>query len=234
MWVFPSPELPYIKSGLKKDKCCIIGNTLNFDIFKPSRNVYASDCDRKIKLLFGALNGVETPYKGFGYLVEMLQLLYNNHIELADKIELHIFGAETSNEGILDKFHCKFWGYIASELEMARLYDMCNIYIVPSLEDSFNQTVLESCACATPVVSFQTGGICDIIRHKETGYLAQYKDAADLLNGVFWILRNNINNSIGIAARQDVKKRFAEAIIAKQWSELYTSLIRDKKIDKEK
>lgn len=214
----------YLKSGLDKNRCCIIGNTLNFDVFKP-RGKDKGNNARKIKLLFGALNSVETPYKGFRYLIEMLRVLFDKYADLAQNVELHIFGADNSDEAILQKYECKFWGYIDSEVKMAELYNMCDVYMVPSLEDSFNQTVLESCACETPVVSFRTGGICDIIRHKETGYLAEYKNVIDLLNGFLWILNENEHNRIGVAARKDVESRFAERIIAEQLEELYHKAI---------
>lgn len=213
----------YLRSGLAREKCVIIGNTLNYDIFKPSSQ--REQRNGSIRLLFGAVNSTETPYKGFAYLIDMLKLFHDMKPDLTQRIELHIFGAYGSEEDILKEYNCKFEGYIKNEKEMARLYDMSDIYIVPSLEDSFNQTVLESCACETPVVSFKTGGICDIIKHKQTGYLAEYKNARDLMQGVEWILSNNKDNCIGKAARNDVKVRFSEEQIASRYIEVYNDIL---------
>lgn len=212
----------YLKSGLPEKRCLVIGNTLDYDVFKA--NMDKKNTDGRVNLLFGAINSTETPYKGFKYLIAMLKLLYDTLPDLADKMDLHIFGSNGSDEEILKKYNCKFEGYIENEREMARLYSMSDIYIVPSLEDSFNQTVLESCACETPVVSFRTGGISDIIVHKCTGYLAEYKDTEDLLKGVRWILRNNNNNCIGKSARNYVKQVFSEKKISSQYIGIYNSL----------
>lgn len=215
-------------SILNKKKCVIIGNTLDFSIFdihnveKEKKVVLQSE---RIKILFGAINGTTAPHKGFFYLLKMLKLLKEEYPSLAQKIELNIFGSSNAQFEELEGYKYHFWGYVEEEIRMAELYNMCDVYIVPSLEDSFNQTVLESCTCGTPVVSFQTGGICDIIKHKETGYLAEYKNELDLLNGLLWILKENVDNCIGKAARQDVEKRFSEEKIIGEFINLYSGII---------
>ena len=53
-------------------------------------------------------------------------------------------------------------------------------------------TVLESLSCGTPVVGFEVGGVPDMIRHKENGYLAKYKNAGDIVEGIKFCLNNKI------------------------------------------
>lgn len=47
---------------------------------------------------------------------------------------------------------------------------------------------MEALACVTPVVAFNTGGIPDLVKHKLTGYLAEYKSSKSLAQGIEWIL----------------------------------------------
>jgi len=68
--------------------------------------------------------------------------------------------------------------------------------LTPSLADNFPTTILESQACGTPVVGFNVGGIPDMIKHKENGYLAIYKDAQDLAEGIMFCLDNKIKGSL--------------------------------------
>jgi hypothetical protein len=49
---------------------------------------------------------------------------------------------------------------------------------------SLGQTASEALACGTPVVAFNTGGLSDIVVHKETGYSANGSDINDLENGI--------------------------------------------------
>lgn len=218
-----------LRSNILNDKkCTVIGNTLDYSIFDIlNNNKEKEDVMQKerIKVLFGAINGTKAPHKGFNYLLEMLTLLKQQYPCLAQKIELNIFGSNKSKFSELEGYDCCFWGYIRDEKEMVELYNACDVYIVPSLEDSFNQTVLESCACGTPVVSFQTGGICDIIKHKETGYLAEYKNAFDLLNGLIWVINNNKYNCIGINARKLSMEMFSGKKVFEQYLSIYKNML---------
>jgi glycosyltransferase involved in cell wall biosynthesis len=72
------------------------------------------------------------------------------------------------------------------------VYNAANVFIVPSLADNQPTTVQESLCCGTPVVGFNVGGIPDMISHKQNGYLAHYKDAADITSGVKFCLQNNL------------------------------------------
>jgi glycosyltransferase involved in cell wall biosynthesis len=50
---------------------------------------------------------------------------------------------------------------------------------------------MESIACGTPVVGFNIGGIPDMIRHGENGFLATLGDSIDLAQKVNQILNND-------------------------------------------
>jgi len=71
---------------------------------------------------------------------------------------------------------------------LSLLYNAVDIFITPSLADNFPNTILEALACVTPVVAFNTGGIPDLVKHKLTGYLAEYKSSKSLAQGIEWIL----------------------------------------------
>ena len=42
-------------------------------------------------------------------------------------------------------------------------------------------------------MGFNIGGIPDMIRHKENGYIADYKDAKDLANGIRFCIETKIS-----------------------------------------
>ena len=176
-----------------------------------------------IVILFGAVNAASTPYKGYSYLLDALDILEEK--ECGGKIiEAVVFGADDGDKREDEKIRIRYLGYL-DEAGMAEAYNLADIYIVPSLEDSFNSTVAEALSCATPVVSFATGGITDIINHKENGYLAKYKDAEDLANGVEWVLTHNENNVLGNNGREKVKREYETSVVAKKYATLYRSLV---------
>lgn len=60
----------------------------------------------------------------------------------------------------------------------------CDVFVSSSLDDSGPYMVNYSVACGRPVVSFPIGIALNLVRHKETGYIAQYKDITDFSNGI--------------------------------------------------
>jgi glycosyltransferase involved in cell wall biosynthesis len=83
-------------------------------------------------------------------------------------------------------------GYLGDEYSTMIVYNAADVFIVPSLADNQPTTVQESLCCGTPVVGFDVGGIPDMINHKENGYLAKYKDAEDVCNGVKYCLQYSL------------------------------------------
>ncbi len=100
-----------------------------------------------------------------------------------------IFGGGYNKE-IADTvpFKTRFMGFLKDEYSTVLVYNAIDVFVTPSLADNFPTTVLECQACGTPVVGFEVGGIPEIIKHKENGYLAKYKDADDLANGIRFCL----------------------------------------------
>lgn len=62
-------------------------------------------------------------------------------------------------------------GSMQREELMAAAYSAADFFIMPSLQDNLPNTVLESLACGTPVIGSDTGGIPEMVRSGETGWL---------------------------------------------------------------
>ena len=70
-----------------------------------------------------------------------------------------------------------------SKEEMASYFSAADIFLYPSLADSFWLVVAESISSWCPVVSFNTWGIPEIAKHKINWYIAEYKDFYALMEG---------------------------------------------------
>ena len=71
---------------------------------------------------------------------------------------------------------------------LAIVYSAADLFVHPALADNLPNGVLESLACGTPAVAFDVGGVGEAVRPMETGYLARYKDAGDLAEGIKCLL----------------------------------------------
>lgn len=167
-----------------------IPNILATDIFKPISKSTAREhlsIDQNDKVIAFGASSISSPYKGWSYLLEALQLLYKQHGGTG--ITVLIFGNGNEEQTAMDiPFKVKFLGKLRDDFSTALLYNASDIFLAPSLADNLPTTIMESLACGTPVVGFNTGGIPDMVQHLKNGYLAEYKSSVDLANGILYCL----------------------------------------------
>ena len=109
-------------------------------------------------------------------------------------------------------------------MNLAKLYSAADVMVVPSLQENLSNAIMESLACATPVVGFNIGGNKDMIEHKKNGYLAEPFDVTDLKNGIEWTLKNDLRKK----AREKVLFNFDSKIVVKKYIKLYKNILNHK------
>lgn len=171
-----------------------IPNVLDNTLFKPFDKKVAKKIfnigETETVIAFGAVS-VSSPYKGWEYLSQALQLLYKD--DNYKNSTVLIFGSGQNKETAdAIPFKTKFMGYLNDEYSTMLIYNAADVFIVPSLADNQPTTVQESLCCGTPVVGFNVGGVPDMIQHKANGYLAEYKNAQDVCKGIKYCLENKL------------------------------------------
>jgi len=213
-------------SLIKEFRIEAIPNPIDIDIFSPKDKVAARqkrgiDIDAKI-ILFGAAN-INDKRKGITYLVDALNILKATYPQ-SEKIEIVIFGKNKHFDVAQLPFKVYELNLINSQEELADVYSMADVFITPSLEDNLPNTVMEALACGTPVVAFNTGGIPEMVDHQQNGYLAQFKSADDMAKGLNEVL--NGDAKLTVNARQKVLDNYTNEKVAKQYINLYQSIIK--------
>lgn len=210
-------------------KISTIPNTLEVDIFKPyvkseAKKIFKISGD-KFVILSGFMPSKNDKHKGTDYLVEALNLLAARPEIDKEKIELVIFGNKEGIEMPNFPFKTTLLGTLSKDDHLAKCYSAADAFILPSLEDNLPNTVMESLACATPVVAFKTGGIPDMVKHLENGYLASYKSAEDLADGIQWLIQHETPEDIQKEARRTILTNFSPTVVAQKHQDLYQHLI---------
>lgn len=156
--------------------------------------------------------------KGFDLLQEALQELS------ADAVTLVSIG---SHEPDLEPdFHHVHLGSIKSDLLLSVFYSLADVFVIPSRQDNLPNTVLESMACGTPVVGFYVGGIPDMVRPGETGWLAEPEDASALRQAIAGALSDETErNRMADRCRQIVQEEYTLDVQARAYKSLYESLL---------
>lgn len=149
-----------------------IANGVDSDTFRPESRIEARRAlglpEDAPLLLFGCSGGPADPRKGFDLLVDGL---CHAASDLAARgAELLVFGGEL-DRALLPPLPTHDLGRIDDRARLRRLYSAAQVTIVPSRLENLSLTVLESLACGTPVVAFAIGGMPDMIRHGDNGWL---------------------------------------------------------------
>lgn len=205
----------------------VIPYGLPTDVFKPYPQKPIRESlkvpDSSFVILFGA-DSVNNARKGFRYLLQALNALKNEHTQ--DSIILAIFGSSNDIAKHLG-YQTICFDYVEKDSELAMIYSMADVTVIPSLEDNLPNIVLESLACGTPVVGFNVGGIPDMVEHKINGYLASAGDDTELAKGINWVMEQlKIGTNIRLKCRETALRMYNLPLQAKSYHELYSRILK--------
>ncbi len=208
-----------------------IPNTLDTAVFTPiskkeARRSLGLSPDKFI-MMSGFMPSRKDLHKGTPYLLEAIAIFVGDHRLNPEDVEMVIFGNREHPNPIETGVPTTFLGTISSEQRLALCYSAADVFIAPSLEDNLPYTIMESLACGTPVVTFTTGGIPDLVQHMYNGYLAEYRSADDLAAGIGWVYKHVDRKSLGLNARKYVEDNFSEEVVARKHMELYARVINE-------
>lgn len=121
----------------------------------------------------------------------------------------------------------RFWGFV-DNTAIAKYYAEAGIFVSPTRNEPFGQTLLEAMAAGLPVVASHTGGIPDIVS-KDVGRTFPIDDES-ALTGVLEELLKNPDQMIkmGEAARRRVLERYDWSVIMDQYLTVWKKLLKDK------
>jgi glycosyltransferase involved in cell wall biosynthesis len=203
----------------------VIANGINTECFRPHYKQVARDIlrlpqDKKI-LLFVTGSTTGDPRKGFSYLVEALQLLQKE--EMCD-FELAVLGEEPPSEALPWTFKTHYLGKFNDEISLALVYSAADLFIAPSTQDNLPNTVVEALACGIPCITFNIGGMPDMIDHMENGFLAPPFNVKKLSGGIYTLMYDlDLYQKLSMNARAKAVKKFN----IKKQAETYLDLYRE-------
>ncbi len=163
-----------------------------------ARRVLGLPEDREI-VLIGSVNVYGDPRKGGREAEETIRRIADRRDR--SKLLVACFGSLNTvfeDTGV----EVRNFGVLADDISLALLYSAADVFVAPSKEENLANTVLESLACGTPVVSFSIGGMPDAIIHKKSGYLAKAYDVEDFAEGIEWALAEDWHEGKALLQKQ--------------------------------
>ena len=216
---------------MKGQRITAIPNPIDTRLFAPTDKAEARlknqlPADRRI-ILFVA-HRVDDDRKGANYFVEAVNRLADASPHFVKNTCVAAIGRNSETIAALLHVPTYAVGFVTDERQMASVYAAADVFVLPSLEDNLPNTIMESLACGVPCVGFRVGGIPEMIDHRVNGYVANFKDVADLAAGIQWVLNEADARALSAAARRKVEMRYSQSAVAAEYIEVYNEMIAQK------
>ena len=157
--------------------------------------------------------------KGMKYFVEAIDRLIEKYPEIKNNTAIAILGGHS--EEVTLSLPSYSLGYVSDEKRIVNIYNSVDVFVLPSLEDNLPNTIMEAMACGVPSVGFKVGGIPEMIEHQKTGYVANYRDTADLAEGIHWVLEDADKEALSQACLHKVSQCYSQHAVALKYIEVY-------------
>jgi glycosyltransferase involved in cell wall biosynthesis len=167
------------------------------------------------------------PIKGPEYLLKAMAHIWPDHqtvsLVMVGKGELDVdLRAQALKMNANGRI--RFLGWREDIHEIMPVFDLL---VLPSLNEGMGRVLVEAMAAGKPVVASEVGGIPDLVRHGETGYLVRPADEKALANGIKKILKDPERaKQMGQRGKEYCRQFSLEAMIEKL-DDLYADLIRN-------
>jgi glycosyltransferase involved in cell wall biosynthesis len=97
-----------------------------------------------------------------------------------------------------------------------------DLFLLPSETESFGLAALEALSCEVPVIASRVGGLPEVIREGENGFLLPVGDVEAMADAALGLLRDeDRRRAFGVAGRRWAKSRFARADVVARYRSIY-------------
>jgi glycosyltransferase involved in cell wall biosynthesis len=164
------------------------------------------------KLITYITPNIDNKRKGFDFLLEVVN-------EFKDNTQVHFCCVGNTSQ----KLPVHSFGHVHDEILMAQIYNATDLFLMPSLADNLPNVLIESILCGTPALSFEVGGIPDIIQHGINGILCKVSAQA-LINEIYNFLNQQYKFD-GLEFATQAAKEYDEGKIATEYQLLYSNIL---------
>lgn len=141
---------------------------------------------------------------------DRLTAVYRQHF--ADRANLHLV-TRTRPEGHLPPGVQVYTGLRPDDDQLQHLYLQADLFVLPTRHDMSSWVAIEALASGIPVIASAMGGIPDIVRDGETGFLIPPDDDGVLVDRMRRLLADgDLRRRMGRVGRSIVEREFNAAV----------------------
>jgi glycosyltransferase involved in cell wall biosynthesis len=119
----------------------------------------------------------------------------------------------------------RFLGEVPED-KLNALYQSCDLFVAPSLYESFGLIYLEAMNFAKPVIGCRAGGVPEVVNDGVTGRLVDPNSPKQLAEAIVALLRSpRTLYEYGMAGRQRLLDYFTHVHMARSFERIYRRVL---------
>jgi len=214
-----------IASGLEPKKVVVIPHGVRRSPLKTGLREKLGIGDKMLVLTVARF----VKQKGHAYLIQAIPRITKRH-----DVHFLMIGSQTTNlrelvalsKQLGVESHVTFMASASSD-DVAAAYHESDVFVLPSLYESFGIAALEAMAAGMPVLATRVGGVPEIVEDMRTGILVRPADPAALAERIEALLGNSeLRSELGNAAREVASDRYQWKEIAERTQNVYEELLK--------
>ena len=159
------PEVPFVKTRKEAR-----------DFFKIKEDDFVILCGAQF---------LDDRRKGFVFILDALRL-FSHQVEGKRNVKILMLGnasIDSDRYDFPDFIDVLQPGFLNKD-DLFTAFYAADLFASTSIDDSGPMMINYSVACGTPVISFPVGVAVDLVKHMETGYMAEFMNVEDLAKGI--------------------------------------------------
>jgi L-malate glycosyltransferase len=118
---------------------------------------------------------------------------------------------------------------LGAQEEVVPLLSIADLFLLPSVQESFGLAALEAMACEVPVVASRVGGLPEVIEHGVSGFLHSPEAIDEMAASAVMLLTDPVRHrAVAQAACARVREEFCAEKIVPMYEECYRSVVSDR------
>ena len=115
---------------------------------------------------------------------------------------------------------------VGAQEEVVPLLSIADLFLLPSVQESFGLAALEAMACEVPVIASRVGGLPEVIEHGVSGFLHPLEAIDEMAASAVELLSNPIlHTSVAQAACRRVRSEFCVERVVPMYEACYRALL---------
>lgn len=208
--------------------CHLIPFGIDLEVFKPlskseSRTKLGIPVEDKVIVFRGTQSGSRmAKYKGHDYLVEALKIFEPTEPTTLIVIE-HPFDYEVLSE----KYNILSLKWVDTE-DLVTVLSSADIFLMPSVQETFGLMAVESMACGTPVLVFEGTALPEVIKAPLGGLAVTSKDSHSYAKTLKKLLEDDqLRGKLSKQARYIAETEYSQDKYVQGHIELYKSIVKN-------